>query len=77
MFEVFTANTFAGEFHIAVKFHKDFLPGDSRADAYAVMVAEFGRCGRILPGSAMHRRLSKAFWAVKSAPDWGFIARAA
>lgn len=75
-FEIFTADTIAGKFLVAVRTHKAAMPGDNRSDAYKVVEARWGRGARLTQSTITARRLSDKFIEDSTAPGWGYIARA-
>lgn len=75
-YAVFLADTIAGKFHIAVKRHPDALVGDDRSDAISVMRSNFGGGATLAQTPTYMDTLSEDFSEDKTAPGWGFVARA-
>jgi hypothetical protein len=77
MFHIFTADTIAGRFDIAVKVSKDAADGDSRTDAYTVAFGIGGAGARLKQGMRRARKLSDSFEEAPTARGWAYVQRAA
>lgn len=75
-FSVFSVDSIAGRFQVAVKTHKDAFPGDDRSDAWKIVEARWGRSASLKRDSITVRRLSEKFAEDPTAPGWGYVARA-
>lgn len=74
-YEIFTADTIAGKYRVAIKIQKNSLPTDNRSDAYTLVMDQFGRGARLSQQSVTVKKLADEFLIIPSAPGWGAIAR--
>jgi hypothetical protein len=77
MFHIFTADTIAGRFDIAVKVSRGAVAADIRADAYTIAFGIGGVGARLKVGMRRARKISDSFDEVSTARGWAYVQRSA